>query len=143
MQYVSWRPDLNAMATECSTPSMEQVDRLCIPTILSDWGMPQEDQEVQGISGPGGSCMEIPAVVPPVLLELLIDYPLILPTDSDLLVDPANSPHPLPNCWLQNGAMAQTEHIRVLGRRGIAGVQNKRVVCSIDQYHPVCYINDS
>ena len=42
---------------------LEQVDRLCLPTILSDWGMPQEGQGGQSIPGASGSNMKIPALV--------------------------------------------------------------------------------
>ena len=46
-----------------SATPLEQVDRLHLPTILSDRGMPQEGQVGQGISGASGSNMEIPALV--------------------------------------------------------------------------------
>ena len=46
-----------------SATPLEQVDRLRLPTILSDRGMPQEGQGGQGISGASGSNMEIPALV--------------------------------------------------------------------------------
>ena len=46
-----------------SAASIEQVDRICLLTFLSDQGMPQKGQGGQGISGAGGSSMEIPALV--------------------------------------------------------------------------------
>lgn len=92
-----------------------------------------------------------------------MDYPLILPVDPELLMDPSNNPHPLvvvgqlrlaawklsstdnlqqefwgklPNSWLQDGAMVQTERIRVLGRNGIAGVQNSKLIPFYALYIP-------
>ena len=42
---------------------LEQADGLRLPTILSDWGMPQEGQGGQNIPGASDSNMEIPALV--------------------------------------------------------------------------------
>lgn len=69
----------------------------------------------------------------PALLELLINFPMILPEDPKLLMDPSSNPHPLvvagqlqlaawklsglgslqqefqrrlPSCWLQDGVAA-------------------------------------
>ena len=82
----------------------------------------------------------------PALLELLIDHPLILPDDPELLMDPFGNPPPLvvagqlwlaiwklsgtdtwqrefqeklPNCWLLDRAPKQT---LLHGKDGIAGV---------------------
>ena len=89
----------------------------------------------------------------PALLELLIDYPQILPEDPELLMDPTNNPHPLvttgqlhlaawklsgeeskqqefleklPDCWQQDGT--KTRCTRALGRNGTAGVQNNKLI---------------
>lgn len=85
----------------------------------------------------------------PALLELLIDFPLVLPASPTLLTDPFRDPHPLMvtgqlqlaawklsgvdslqrefqrrlhSCWLLDGVRAQTLHTRVLGSDGTAGV---------------------
>ena len=87
----------------------------------------------------------------PALLELLIDFPLILPADPALLTDHSGKPHPLiatgqlqlaawklsgvdrlqrefqkklPNCWPPDGVEAQILPTRVPGSDGSAGVLN-------------------
>ena len=89
----------------------------------------------------------------PALLELLIDFPLILPADPVLLTDHSGKPHPLivtgqlqlaawklsgvdrrqkefqkklPNCWPPDGVEAQMLPTRVLGSDGSAGALNGR-----------------
>ena len=85
----------------------------------------------------------------PALLELLVNFPLIiLPRNPTLLTDLFNNPPPLvateqlqlvawklssvgskqkeflkklPNCWQLDGVEAQIKHIRVPGRDGMAG----------------------
>lgn len=91
----------------------------------------------------------------PVLLELLVDFTLILPGIQMLLTDPFNNPHPLvatgqlqlaawkllginsrqrefqarlPNCWLQDGAGALTQHMKVPERDRIAGALNGKLI---------------
>ena len=87
----------------------------------------------------------------PALLELLIDFPLALPTDPALLMDPFGKPHPLMiagqlqlaawklsgvdslqkefqkkllNCWQLDGVKGLTTPTRVHGSNGMAGVLN-------------------
>jgi len=91
----------------------------------------------------------------PALLELLVDYPRILPEDPQLLMDPSNNPHPLvvagqlrlaawrlssivsklqeflkklPNSSQQDGARVRTGHTKVLGKDGIAGVRSSKLI---------------
>ena len=91
----------------------------------------------------------------PALLELLVDFPLMLPGIPKLLSDPFGKPHPLMatgqlqlaawkvsgidsrqtefqarlhSCWQQDGAGAQTQHTKVLGGDGIAGALNGKLI---------------
>jgi len=91
----------------------------------------------------------------PALLELLMDFPLILPQIPMLLSDPFGKPHPLMttgqlqlaawklsgidsrkrefqarlhNFWQQDGAEPQTQPTRVLGEDGIAGALNGKLI---------------
>lgn len=135
----------------CTVVTLGQVRRLCIFTILPNQQMSQEDQKDRA------SLILIAPVQPwyPAMLELLIEYPLILPDKPMLLIDQFDKPHPLvavgqlqlaawklsgigskqrefqgklPNCWQPDGAKELTQHIRVSGGDGIAGVQNGRLI---------------
>ena len=91
----------------------------------------------------------------PILLELLIDLPLILPEDPMLLMDLFSNPHPLvvsgqlqlatwklsgtgslqqefqqklPSCWLLDGAQEQIQHIKAPGNNGVAGVLKGKLI---------------
>ena len=89
----------------------------------------------------------------PALLELLVDFPLLLPVDQVLLTDPFGKPHPLMtagqlhlaawklsgvdslqeefqkkllSCWPPDGVRGQTLPTRVPGDDGMAGALNRR-----------------
>ena len=91
----------------------------------------------------------------PALLDLLVDFPLMLPQLPKLLLDPFGIPHPLmatgqlqlaawklsgidnrqrefqaklPSCWQQDRVIAQFQHAKVLGRDGIAGALNGKLI---------------
>ena len=59
-QYVSWRPDPHAMATD----ALQILCRVCLPTFLSDRQIPEEGQGRQGVASAGSPNMEVPTMVP-------------------------------------------------------------------------------
>ena len=91
----------------------------------------------------------------PYLLQLLIDYPLLLPVHPDLLSDPFERKHPLllrhqlqlaawkvsgvstlqqgfqrglQNSFLQDGVGAQIPLTNLVGKGGIAGVSRGKLI---------------
>ena len=77
-----------------TTTSLGQMGRLCIPSLLPNWKMPQEDLRRQSISNSRGTGVEVTAVVPGTARSIG-GLSLILPKDPMLLIDPFNNPHPL------------------------------------------------
>lgn len=93
-QYVSWRPDPNAMATDALQLRWNKWTGYAFPPFCLIRRCLKKVREEKA---------SLVLVAPiwrsqpwyPALLELLIDYPLILPVDPQLLMDPSNNPHPL------------------------------------------------
>ena len=152
--FVSWRPDPNAVGTDALLLPWEKWEGYAFPPFCLIGRCLKKIREERASL----------ILVAPVwraqpwysaLLELLIDYPLILPDNPMLLRDPFDKPHPLvtagqlqlaawklsgvaskqrefrgrlPNCWQPDGARGLTQHIRVPGEDGIAGVLSGRLI---------------
>jgi len=154
-QYVSWRPDPSAMATDALTiPWHRWMGYAFPPFCLIGKCLKKVREEEASLVLVAPIWRSQPWY--PALLELLTDYPLILPAIPDLLMDPSDSStHPLvvvdqlrlaawklsgkdsaqqeflkklPSSWQQDGAREQTRHTKVLGRNGIAGVQRNKLI---------------
>ncbi len=121
---------------------------ICISPICSIGKMPSEDTPRRLHSYTDSSTWSTQPWYP-LLLDLLIEQPLVLPRSQSLLKDPFNQVHPLLekgqlelaawkvsrnstlreefqrglqiSCW-QDGAKAQTPHISQAGVNGVAGV---------------------
>ena len=153
-RYVSWRPDPFAIATDTFTiPWQEEVGYAFPPFALIGRCLQKVRQE---------GCVLV-LVTPvwdtqpwyPILLDLPVGYPLLLPLHNRLLVDPFNSVHPLVAqrqlrlaAWklsgnptlqrefqskLQNssnldGAQVPIKLISQVGSSGLAGVLKGRLI---------------
>ena len=153
-QFVSWRPDPNAVGTNALQLLWSNWEGYTFPPfcLIDRWVKKvREDRVTLIMVAPiwqSQPCY-------PVLLELLVDFTLILPGIQMLLTDPFNNPHPLvatgqlqlaawkllginsrqrefqarlPNCWLQDGAGALTQHMKVPERDRIAGALNGKLI---------------
>ena len=153
-QYVSWRPDPGAVGTDALQLTWNKGTAYAFPPFCLIGRCLKKVREERA---------SLVLVAPiwrsqpwyPALLELLTDYPVVLPRNPELLSDPAGNPHPLmivgqlqlaawklsgidrlqqefqrklPNCWQQDGVGGQTQHTKVHGRDGIAGVLNSKLI---------------
>ena len=145
--FVSWRPDPNSVGTDALQLPWDRWEGYAFPPFCLIGRCLRKVREDKA---------SLVLVAPvwrsqpwyPALLELLVDFPLILPGNPMLLTDPFNNPHPLivagqlqlaawklssvdskqkeflkklPNCWQPDGVEAQIQHTRAPGRDGIAG----------------------
>ena len=149
--YVSWRPDPFAVATDAFRISWKDQDGYAFPPFAMIGKCLQKIQQEQA---------SLLLIAPtwctqpwyPVLLDLLVAHPLLLPRGADLLRDPFNRLHPLkdlqlaawkisgnnmltkeyqrdlPNLSWQAGAMVQTLPISQHGQDGVAGVINEKLI---------------
>ena len=148
---VSWRPNSFAMTTNAFQISWSELKGYTFPPFaLIGWCLQKIRTE---------RCTVL-LIAPywktqpwfPALLELLVDFPILLPEHKNLLRDPNNQPHPqktlrlaawkvsrnntlqleflskLQNCWSQAGAKVPTQPISQAGNVGIAGaIQGKSI----------------
>jgi len=156
-QFVSWRPDPDSVRTDVLQLPWNRWDGYALMAYPSHLMLCligkciREDR----------ACLILVAPVwrsqpwYPALLDLLVDFPLMLPQLLKLLLDPFGKPHSLmatgqlqlaawklssidsrqrefqaklPSCWQQDGVRAQTQHMKVLGRDGIAGALNGKLI---------------
>ena len=152
--YVSWRPDPFAQATNAFRLSWKGLDGYAFPPFGLIGKCLQKIRQEQGT---------ITMVVPqwhsqvwyPTLMECLVDYPLSLPKQVDLLLNPSNQPHPLIiqgslkllacrvsgnstlqqgfqkrllSSYWQDGAQGQIQPISRDGQDGAAGVVNGKLI---------------
>ena len=153
-QFVSWRPDPDSMGADALQLPWNTWEGYAFPPFCLIGKCVKKVREDRA------SLILIAPVWRsqpwfPALLELLVDFPLILPRLPMLLSDPLGKPHPLMatgqlqlaawklsgidnrqrafqaklrNCWQQDGAGAQTLHMNVLGGDGIAGALNGKLI---------------
>ena len=153
-QFVSWRPDPDAVGTDALQFLWSNWEGYAFPPFCLI------GRCIKKIREDGATLIMVAPVWRsqpwyPALLELLVDFPLILPGIQMLLTDPFNNPHPLittgqlqlaawklsginskqrefqaglPSCWQQVGAGVQTQHTKVPGRDGIAGALNGKLI---------------
>ena len=152
--YVSWRPDPNAMATDSMQILWTKGTGYAFPPFCLIGRCLKKVREEKA---------SLILVAPvwrsqpwyPALLDLLVDYPRILPEDQQLLMDLSNNPHPLvvagqlhlatwrlsglvskqqefleklPDSSQQDGAKVQREHTKVLGKDRMAGVWSNKSI---------------
>jgi len=153
-QYISWRPDPGAVGTDAFQLPWDKYSGYAFPPFCLIGRCLRKVREERA---------SLVLVAPvwksqpwyPALLELLVDFPLMLPSDPLLLTDPFGQPHPLMtagqlqlaawklsgsdnkqlefqeklhNSWHPGGAKELIPHIRVLGNDGIAGVLNSKLI---------------
>ena len=149
--YVSWRPDPFAQATDAFQILWRDQDAYAFPPFALIGKCLQKVRNERAsllLIAPTWSAQPWY----PVLLDLLVGHPLLLPRRADLLRDPFNRLHPLkdlqlaawrisgdstqtkeyqqslPSSSLLDGAKVQTKHTSQHGRDGIAGVINGRLI---------------
>ena len=92
-QYISWRPDPFSVAVDAFMVQWTKWQGYAFPFSLIG-------RCLRKVWTEGATLLIVAPVWPmqswyPVLLELLVDLPLLLPIHQDLLHDPFNRPHPL------------------------------------------------
>ena len=152
--FVSWRPDPNAIGTDALQLQWNKWIAYAFPPFCLIGRCLRKVREEKA---------SLVLVAPiwrsqpwyPALLELLIDLPLTLPDNPELLMDPFGVPHPLvvsgqlqlaawklsgvdslqqefqqkfPSCWHRDGAQEQILHTKVHGKDGIAGVLKEKLI---------------
>ena len=73
---------------------MGQATSLCLSPICSDWQVPSKGLGGKSRSASGGSSVVNTNLVP-LLLEMLMEIPRILPQWPDILLNPREETHPL------------------------------------------------
>ena len=133
---------------------LEESRGICIPTICINRQMSPEDK---GVTEYGGADRPTWQNQPwfPILLEMLIEPPILLPWCRDMLSDSEEHLHPLvaqkqlrlaawkisdnnmlqlgfqsklQNCLLQDGARGPTQQMSLAGSGGVAGVKDGRLM---------------
>lgn len=152
-QFVSWRPDPNAIGTDALQLPWDKWKAYAFPPfclISRCLRKIREDRASVVLVAPVWQSQPWY----PTLLELL-DLPLILPQNPELLMDPLDNPHPLvvadqlvlaawklsgnkqlqqefqrklPSYWPLDEAEARTQPMKVHEKSGIAGVLNSRLI---------------
>ena len=152
--YVSWRPDPFAMATDAFQITWRNYQGYAFPPFALVGKCLQKIHQEEST---------VVLVAPvwetqwwyPYLLQLLIDYPLLLPVHPDLLSDPFERKHPLmlrhqlqlaawkvsgvsalqqgfqrglQNSFVQDGFGAQIPLTNLVGKGGIAGVSRGKLI---------------
>ena len=152
--YVSWRPDPFAMATDAFQITWRNYQGYAFPPFALVGKCLQKIHQEEST---------VVLVAPvwetqwwyPYLLQLLIDYPLLLPVHPDLLSDPFERKHPLllrhqlqlaawkvsgvstlqqgfqrglQNSFVQDGVGAQIPLTNLVGKGGIAGVSRGKLI---------------
>ena len=152
--YVSWKPDPHAIATDAFEMTWSDVQGYAFPPFSL------VGRCLRKVIREGCTIVLIAPVWPaqawfPILLECLIEYPVLLPKHRQLLTDPFNRLHPLlekgqlqlaawkvsgnatlqqafrtelPGLSLPVGARLPTRHISHLGSDGIAGVLREKLI---------------
>lgn len=153
-QFISWRPDPNAIGTDALQIPWDKYSGYAFPPFCLIGKCLRKAREERA------SLLLIAPVWRsqpwyPVLLDLLVDYPRLLPSSHRLLTDPFGNPHPLliagqlqlaawklsgrdskrlefqeklHNSWQPDGAKGPMLHTRVHGSAGIAGVLNDKSI---------------
>ena len=74
---------------------LESVSRVCEPPMMSLIAYSGEDSAGEGQSGLGGTTVEDTAMVPPLLLQLLVGIPLLIPV-QDVVISPTQEEFIMP-----------------------------------------------
>ena len=90
-RYISWRPDPFAIATDAFRSSWQEETGYAFPPFALILQKVQQEQCTVVLITPTWNTQPWY----PVLLDLLVEYPLLLPTQHRLLTDPFNRVHPL------------------------------------------------
>jgi len=93
-QYVSWRSDPFAMVTD----ALGGTERICLSPICFNKSVPVEDQNRELHSVDDNPCCRTQPWSP-TLLELLVDFPILLPEHKNLLRDPYNQLYSQNTLW--------------------------------------------
>jgi len=147
-QYVSWRPDPFALGTDAMQIPWTGWKGYAFPPFVLISKILRKVREEKTLILLIAPVWESQAWYP-TLLSMLVDYPILLPTHSDLLMDPFGQHHPLvlagqlqlaawtlsgevtqqrefqerlQSCCSLVGAKAPIPHTKVPGRSGLAGV---------------------
>jgi len=159
--YISWRPDPGAMLTDAFQTSWKELEGYAFPPFALIGRCLQKVRTEQST---------IVLVAPvwqnqvwfPMLLDLAVEFPLLLAHSNDLLLDPKDQPHPLVRtnrlrlaawkisgnntqqqvfqkklqpCYLQDGAQAPTRLTKLDGNGGVAGVREGRLIPFLVEYN--------
>ena len=153
-QYISWKPDPGVMSTDAFQSNWTNLKGYTFPPFVLIGRCLQKirvEQSTVVLIAPTWQNQ----IWYPVLLEMLIEVPILLPWCKDMLTNPENQPHPLvtqnrlrlaawkisgdstlqqefrtklQNSSLQDGAEEQTWHTSQVGSGGVAGVREGRLI---------------
>jgi len=153
-RYISWRPDPGAILTDAFQTNWKELEGYAFPPFALIGRCLQKVRVEQST---------IVLVAPlwrnqawfPMLLDLAVELPLLIPHCNDLLLDPKGQPHPLvcsnrlrltawklsgsrtlqlefqkklQPCSLQGGAQALTPPTSLDGNGGVAGVREGKLI---------------
>ena len=161
-RYISWRPDLGAILTDAFQASWKELEGYAFPPFALIGKCLQKVRAEQST---------IVLVAPvwrnqawfPMLLDLAVELPLLIPHSNSLLLDPRGEPHPLLRsnrltlaAWkisddstlqlefqkklqpfsLQGGAQAPIPLTNLDGNGGVAGVREGKLIPFRVEFNP-------